>query len=120
MTRIINEPEFQDTRNKLQLLKCCNTHGNNALHIACLSGSFKIVLTLLRVGADPLWNTLSTNENAFDIAKRYDLTSGKKMSLLTLMKSYMVDLKLMEEEGDDGLGRKKKKKKKKKKKQKKY
>ena len=75
---------------------------------------------MLRVGADPLWNTLSTNENAFDIAKRYDLTSGKKISLLTLMKSYMVDLKLMEEEGDDGLGRKKKKKKKKKKKQKKY
>ena len=60
LTRIINEPEFQDSRKKIELLKWYNTHGNNALHIACLSGSFQIVLTLLQAGADPLWKTLLT------------------------------------------------------------
>jgi hypothetical protein len=114
LTRIINEPEFQDSRKKLELLQCYNAHGNNALHIGCLSGSFKIVLTLLQAGVDPLWETLSTKENAFDIAKRYDLTSGKKISLSTLMESFILDLKHMKEEGN--VPRKKKKKKKKKKK----
>ena len=93
MKRIINQPEFQTSRAKVQLLRCQNTHGNNALHIACLSGSFKVVLLLLRTGAEPLWENGSARDNAFQIAKRFDLSSGKKISLLALMNSYISDLK---------------------------
>ena len=112
MKRIINQPEFQTSRAKLQLLRCQNTHGNNALHIACLSGSFKVVLLLLRTGAEPLWENGSARDNAFQIAKRFDLSSGKKISLLALMNSYISDLKQI----DNRLIKKNKKQKKKKKK----
>ena len=116
LTRILNEPEFENSRNKLQLLKCYNTHGSNALHIACVSGSFKVVLALIEAGADPLWETLTTKENAFAIAKRYDMTSGKKISLQTLMESFLLNLNA---QGDER-GKKKKAKKSRKKKKKKY
>ena len=82
------------------------------LHIACLSGSFKVVLLLLRTGAEPLWENGSGRDNAFQIAKRFDLSSGKKISLLTLMNSYISDLKQVDNDRPIKKNKKQKKKKK--------
>ncbi|XP_075245060.1 L-asparaginase-like isoform X2 [Convolutriloba macropyga] len=49
-----------------------DVHGNHPLHVACSNRNHKSLSLLLRHGADPLCRNLSTNETAFDIAKRID------------------------------------------------
>ena len=92
LTRVINEPEFETSVKKKELMSSTNAHGMTALHVACVTGHKNVAVYLLREGADPLQLT-PLGEDSFTIAKRYDLSSKSKVSLANILEAVVKAVK---------------------------
>ena len=90
MKRILNQPEFQTSRTKLNYYDVKTRMEITPTHCVPF-GSFKVVLLLLRRCRTVMGNG-SAGENAFQIAKGLIYHQKKDISV-SLMNSYISDLK---------------------------
>ena len=61
----------------------------SALHIACLHGNKSTIIALLQGGAEPLQKT-PLGEDAYTIARRYDLQSKSALSINAILRAIVL------------------------------